>query len=222
MKTMTKSYFTIFTLCMALLCIGCTNKGEKYKTETQTQTQTRAKTNTRDKVVKVYLQPYNGFPEDQLLDLQADVQNCLDTLVSEKKFNVKTLQNRQLPASCFYQPRKRYRADSIIRYQLTFNNSNYIVGVISTDISCDAHAYEDFGILGLGFCPGTSAVVSTFRVKPKSMFYKVVVHEFLHNLGLDHCPQNDRSCYMCDADKVPQLEKEVWLCEACRETLINN
>lgn len=217
---MTKTHFTIIALCLALLCIGCFREGGKNESEPAAQSQTKTKPDARNKVITVYLQPYNGFPEDQLSELQTDVQNCLDTLIPEKKFKVNTLKNRQLPASCFYQPRKRYRADSIIRYQLTFNNSNHIVGVINTDISCDAHGYEDFGILGLGFCPGTSAVVSTFRVKPKSMFYKVVVHEFLHNLGLDHCPQNDRSCYMCDADKTPRLELEVRLCESCREALI--
>lgn len=214
---MPKPRFIILTLCLVgLLCTSCTNKGEKAEPAKQKQT----KTVTQDKVITLCLQPYNDYPEDRLLELQADVQNCLDTLIPEKKFKVNTLENRQLPATCFYKPRNRHRADSIIRYQLTFNSPYYIMGVLSTDISCDAHGYEDFGILGLGFCPGTSAVVSTYRVKQKPLFYKVVIHEFLHNLGLDHCPQNDRSCYMCDADKTPHLELEVRLCESCRDALI--
>jgi len=216
---MTKLHSIILTLVLlCLLCTSCTNKGEKAEPANPTQ----AKTETRGRVITICLQPYNGFPGDQLLELQADVQNCLDTLIPEKKFKVNTLENRQLPLTCFYQPRKRYRADSIIRYQFTFNSPYYIMGVLSSDISVNAHGVEDFGILGLGFCPGKSAVVSTFRVKQRPLFYKVAIHEFLHNLGLNHCPQNDRSCYMCDADKTPRLELQVRLCESCRDALINN
>ena len=223
-KTMNKSNFMILVFCTALLCTGCINKVEKTdpdpKARAKTTSGTQPPHSSRTKVITVYLQPYNGFPEDQLLVLQADVQNCLDTLIQEKKFKVKTLNNRQLPAYCYYTPRNRYRADSIIVYQTTFSNSNYIVGVLNTDISCSAHGYADFGILGLGSCPGKTAVVSNHRVRNKSMFYKVAVHEFLHTLGMPHCSEDDRSCYMCDADGTPQLEKEVRLCESCRETIV--
>lgn len=219
---MNKSHFITLTLYIAcLLCLGCVNNDKRNKLSEQIPEQTSEQTQTCDNEIAIYLQPYNDFPEKQILQLQMDVQNCLDTLIPEKKFKVKTLPNRQLPAQCFYQPRKRYRADSILVYQTIFNNSNYIVGVLNTDISCSAHGYEDFGILGLGSRPGKTAVVSSFRVKNKLLFYKVAVHEFLHTLGMPHCSENDRSCYMCDADKVPRLEKEVRLCESCREELMN-
>jgi len=170
--------------------------------------------------ITLYLQPYNGFPENKVLQLQTDVQHCLDTLIPERKFVVKVRKNLDLPAYCWYPPRSRYRADSILLFQNRMDGKNYTMGVLSEDISVDAHGYEDWGVQGLGSKPGKNAVASTFRVKNKSLFYKVVVHEFLHNLGLDHCPQNDRSCYMCDADKHPQLEKEVRLCPVCKAELL--
>ena len=97
----------------------------------------------------------------------------------------------------------------------------YVMGVISSDISTTVHGVQDFGILGLSYRPGKSAVVSSFRVKNKSLFYKVAVHELLHSLGLPHCAQKDRSCYICDADKKPQLEKQTRLCEHCKKNLLD-
>lgn len=219
---MSKPHFIILMLCLVgMLCTGCFNKSEKAqpaKAEPAKPNQT--KTVTQDKVINLYLQPYNDFPEDQILQLQTDVQNCLDSLIPELEFIVFRYENEDLPAYCWYPKRARYRADSILLYQLRMDSENYIMGVLNEDISVTSDNIEDWGVLGFGLHPGTSSVVSTFRVKPKSMFYKVIVHEFLHNLGLDHCPQNDRSCYMCDADKRPHLELEVRLCESCRETLM--
>jgi archaemetzincin len=171
-------------------------------------------------VITLYLQPYNGFPQGQLQKLQSDVQHCLDTLIPELKFDVKLRNGIDLPASCYYKPRNRYRADSIIRYQRTLDNSNYIMGVMSQDISTTVHDVKDWGVLGLSFRPGKSAVVSNYRVKNKSLFYKVLVHEFLHNLGLPHCSLGDRSCYICDANKHPQLEKQTQLCPVCKAKLL--
>lgn len=174
----------------------------------------------KGKEITVCLQPYHGFPKGQLLQLQTDMQHCLDTLVPEKKFKVEVLDEKTLPPSCYYKPRNRYRADSIIRYQKTFQSPHYIMGVTSKDVSTSVHGHEDFGILGLSYCPGKSAVVSTFRVKNKPLFYKVAVHEILHCLGLPHCAQNDRTCYICDANKVPQLEKQYRLCPECKKKLL--
>jgi hypothetical protein len=36
---------------------------------------------------------------------------------------------------------------------------------------------------------------------------------------MPRCSQKDRSCYICDADKHPQLEKQTRLCDACRKKL---
>lgn len=197
-----------FLLCsILLLLVGCTESG----------------TNTpqnKTEVITVYLQPYNRYPANKLKRLRLDVQNCLDTLIPELKFHVDVLKGRTLPSSFIYTPRNRFRADSIIRYQKSFPTHNYIVGIISSDISTSIHGVLDFGIQGLSYRPGKSAVVSSFRVKNKALFYKVAVHEFLHSLGLPHCAQKDRSCYICDADKHPQLEKQTRLCENCKKKLL--
>lgn len=215
MKAISKLLLPVFLLLVASLC-GCVSKKEATP-----QTVVSEPDEPQNTAITLYLQPYNDFSEKQILKLHQDVQNCLDTLIPERKFVVKVRENLDLPAYCWYPPRSRYRADSILLFQHRMDGKNYTMGVLSGDISVDAHGYEDWGVQGLGSMPGKNAVVSTFRVKNKSMFYKVVVHEFLHNLGLDHCPQNDRSCYICDADKHPQLEKEVRLCPVCKEYLLS-
>lgn len=197
----------IFLLCAGfLLLAGCTGNGAQQVL-------------SKNEVIVVHLQPYNGYPAGKMKKLQRDVQNCLDTLIPELKFRVDVLKDRKLPKSFIYTPRNRFRADSIIRYQKLFPTRDYIVGVIASDISTSVHGVKDFGIEGLSYRPGKSAVVSSWRVKNKALFYKVAVHEFLHSLGLPHCGRKDRSCYICDADKHPQLEKQTRLCEECKKKL---
>ncbi|MGX8697799.1 MAG: hypothetical protein ACSW8D_15580 [Prevotella sp.] len=75
--------------------------------------------------------------------------------------------------------------------------------------------------MGLSYCPGHSSVVSNYRVKDKSLFYKVAVHELLHAFGLPHCKNKDRSCYICDANKTPQLKKQIRLCPDCLKKLLD-
>lgn len=198
----------VLALLLPLICLACSQDGNNTLSDNKTTS------------ITIRLQPYDGFPKTQLLQLQTDMQHCLDTLIPEKKFKVEVLDEKTLPQSCYYKPRNRYRADSIIRYQKTFQSPHYILGVTCKDISTSVHGYEDFGVLGLSYRPGKSAIVSTFRVYDKVMCYKVVVHEFLHCLGLPHCPRNDRSCYICDADKTPQLEKQYRLCPECKKRLM--
>ena len=171
-------------------------------------------------VITLYLQPYNGFPRDKVQKLQSDVQHCLDTLIPERKFEVKLKDNIDLPENCYYKPRSRWRADSILDFQNRIDGKNYTIGVLTQDISSTEHGYQDWGVQGLGSMPGKNAVVSTFRVKNKSLFYKVIVHEFLHNLGLDHCPYNAPSCYICDGYVHPELEPQTRLCEYCKKELL--
>ena len=217
-----KRLFPIFLLLLigVVSCNSKTDKESNVSEKKMVMVKEKPSVIMKKSAITLYLQPYNGFPQNQLEKLQLDVQHCLDTLVPELKFDVKLHDDVNLPASCYYKPRNRYRADSILRYQNSIDGKNYVMGVMSQDISTSVHDVEDWGVLGLSFRPGKSAVVSNFRVKNKALFYKVVVHEFFHNLGLGHCPHGDCSCYMKDADKHPRLDKEVRLCPTCKAELL--
>ena len=79
----------------------------------------------------------------------------------------------------------------------------------------------------MGFRPGTTCVVSTFRIKKRvgekkmlDRLKKVSIHEVGHNLGLDHC-EYDRECLMNEVrGNVKQIDRErVWLCDNCRKII---
>jgi archaemetzincin len=175
------------------------------------------------------LQPLGGFDKG-LMD------TISGTLKSIYGFNVVLLENSELPAHAFVQIKSpRYRADSLLRYLLKIkpDTIDYIMGLTSQDISTTKRdrngrmlqpesKYLDWGIFGLGFRPGKSCVISTYRIydndqaKFINRLTKVCVHEFGHNLGLSHC-QNDQ-CVMQDAEEtIKTVDSEnLKLCISCK------
>lgn len=118
--------------------------------------------------------------------------------------------------------KKRYEASKIIT---KYNSKKNVLLLTDVDIAYfnKQKNISEYGIIGLGFRPGTTCVVSTFRIKrnvsEKKMLErleKVSIHEVGHNLGLDHCP-HDRKCLMNDArGTVSQIDHEdIWLCDKC-------
>ena len=153
--------------------------------------------------------------------------------------NVILLPPQQLPKTAFIKIKSpRYRADSLIAIQQRAmpKDVDYILGLTESDISVTKHdkkgaikqptwRYNDFGIMGLAYCPGRSCVVSGFRLKNKNAklhierFTKVVIHELGHNFGLPHCP--DKKCVMTDAvESIKTIDNaNPGLCNACRAKL---
>ena len=91
---------------------------------------------------------------------------------------------QELPTNTYYKPRNRYRADLILKYinQLPGNHDHYLA-VTTHDISTTKGAVYDWGVMGLGYQPGKSCVISTYRLKTantalfKDRFIKVALHE---------------------------------------------
>jgi archaemetzincin len=120
----------------------------------------------------------------------------------------------EMPSMAFYAPRNRYRADSLIRWMSNKAKPNEIyIGVTMQDISTTKGEYADYGVMGLGYCPGKACIVSSHRLKNKQNFYKVVIHELGHNMGLQHC--SDTTCYMRDAKGGDPTGEEKAFCKKC-------
>ncbi len=129
--------------------------------------------------------------------------------------------NRSIPQSFYYWPRNRYRADSLIRFLKTkVGKDSIIVGILNEDISTTKDDVADWGVMGLGYRPGNSCVVSSFRINKKKraeQLYKVVLHELGHTEGLDHCPE--KTCLMRDAEGGNPLDEEKGFCAQCKAQL---
>ena len=118
----------------------------------------------------------------------------------------------------------RYDANKILN---RFNSKNNTIIITEKDITTEHRGYKEWGVLGLGYRPGTTCVVSTFRMKKNvteqklhDRLIKVSIHEVGHNLGLDHC-KHDIHCMMNDArGTISQIDKEkIWFCKNCKEKI---
>ncbi|MFN8287648.1 MAG: matrixin family metalloprotease [Chitinophagales bacterium] len=142
------------------------------------------------------------------------------------------------PSSAFINVKTpRYRADKLIAWlaERKPDSADYIIGLTGLDISTTKtdglgrtlepkSRYTDFGIFGLGYCPGKSCIVSSFRLGTdkalaQSRLAKIAVHEFGHNLGLPHC--KNESCVMADAvEKITTIDAEgIMPCAKCKRQL---
>ena len=123
-------------------------------------------------------------------------------------FEVRVLEQRPLPRSAWYAPRKRHRAEKLLTYLdakvLPGSGCDLVMGYTASDISTTKEQYVDWGILGLAWIGGPSGVVSTYRVGRRvsrrtaaMRAVKVMNHELGHALGLDH--HDVTGCLMEDA-----------------------
>jgi archaemetzincin len=176
-------------------------------------------------------QKMKGKPIVILQPLQFDDTRMLayleDTIEKFYPIEIVIAAKRNFPSSFYYAPRNRYRADSTIKWlkQIKPDSARTIVGITNQDVSVNKGAHNDYGVMGLGYKPGNSCVVSTFRVRKTAIsqkhfqqrLFKVVVHEMGHNFGLSHCA--DESCIMVDAEGQMKLDKEKDLCGNCKQKL---
>ncbi len=133
--------------------------------------------------------------------------------------NIELRNVEPMPDFAFYKPRKRYRADSLIAWMRNRAHENEIwLGITMNDISTTKGEHNDFGVMGLGYCPGSACVASDFRLRNKKMFYKVMIHELGHTTGLPHC--SVKTCYMTDAEGGDPTDRETGFGERCTKHLI--
>lgn len=164
--------------------------------------------------VIIDIQPFAGFPNAMTQKVAIQIKNIYPHISIKPEI--------PLPSSSFYSPRNRYRADSIIRFLKRRTPTGHVtIGLTNKDISTTDGKIEDWGVMGLGFRPGNSCVVSSFRLtkgKVSSQFYKVCIHELGHTSGLDHCPE--KTCFMRDAEGGNPTDEETEFCDKCRKFLV--
>jgi archaemetzincin len=193
-----KYYF----LALLFILLSCTNRKSENDKET---------VNTVQKVIVI--QPLGNFKVDQAKNIFAKIKTI--------NSNVVLRQNIPFPENSYFKPRNRYRADSIIKsLRNNIGKDSVIVGLSHSDISTTKGEIQDWGVMGLGYRPGTSCVVSDFRLSVKNknqQFYKLVLHELGHTAGLPHCAI--KTCLMRDAEGGNPLDEEKEFCKDCKSFL---
>jgi len=192
----------LFLNCLSaiLFLVSC---NEKQKTEI---------TKSTDKIV-IQLQPFKDFNRDEVENIAKQIGEIYP--------NIEVLEAIDFPENSYYHPRNRYRADSIIKYLSSQTKDNFIkTGLTTKDISATKGKVKDFGLMGLGYCPGKACVASDFRLNPakrKEQFYKIVIHEIGHTQGLKHCLE--KTCFMRDAEGKNHTDEEADFCNNCKKFL---
>jgi len=182
----------------------------------------------------VILQPYEGFETEYLEAIESSLVDLYHVKVDQRK-------PIPIPKEAYTEIKvPRYRADTLIKkLKEKIGKEEYVLGLISEDISVTKYTdyktkeiktpvwkYRDWGIFGLGYCPGHSCIVSSHRLLKncsKEQFIKriknVSCHEIGHNFGLPHCP--NPKCIMVDAAETIKTvdQVELYLCDECRNKI---
>ena len=163
--------------------------------------------------ITILIQPFEDVKPKQLAEISENIRKIYP--------KIKILEPIDFPKNTFYQPRNRYRADSIIKYLRTKTPNNCVtLALTNKDISVTKGKVADFGVMGLGYRPGNACVASSFRLNPKNkneQFYKIAIHELGHTQGLKHCP--DKTCFMRDAEGKNPTNEEKYFCQNCKKVL---
>lgn len=193
--------YRIFFALLLLPAFSCMYKKKENKVVTTTAT-------------TFIVQPFNGIDSNDVNYVSAELRKIIPTL------KVNAVQ--PIPSIAYYEPRGRYRADSIIRILSgSVNQNEVVIGLTMFDISTSKGEIKDWGVMGLGYCPGKACVASSFRLSPQNrqqQFFKVAIHELGHTQGLAHCA--NKTCLMRDAEGSNHLDEETGFCEKCKAVLV--
>ena len=163
--------------------------------------------------ITILIQPFEDVKPKQLTEISENIRKIYP--------KIKILEPIDFSKNAYYQPRNRYRADSIIKYLRTKTPNNCVtLALTNKDISVTKGKVADFGVMGLGYRPGNACVASSFRLNPKNkneQFYKIAIHELGHTQGLKHCP--DKTCFMRDAEGKNPTNEEKDFCQNCKKFL---
>lgn len=196
MKNLTK---IVFCFTLFLLIFSC----EKSK-ENSAKNQ---------EMITILIQPFEDVNPKQLTEISENIKKIYP--------HVKILEPIKFPENSYYEPRNRYRADSIIQFLKFRTPKNSVtLALTNKDISVTKGKVADFGVMGLGYRPGNACVASTFRLNAENkseQFYKVAIHELGHTQGLKHCP--DKTCFMRDAEGKNPTNEEKDFCQNCKKVL---
>ncbi|MDI3319492.1 hypothetical protein [Pinibacter soli] len=169
--------------------------------------------NDKGENLVVQIQPFGNFPEEDLQYVYNGIKKHYPYVTLTKAL--------PLPKKAYYAKRNRYKADSLLTFLSSrTGEGEVIIGLTEKDISTTKDKVKDWGIMGLGLCPGKACVASTYRLsktKRQEQLFKVCIHELGHTQGLKHCPVV--YCFMHDAEGRNTTDEETDFCPDCKSVL---
>jgi archaemetzincin len=168
-----------------------------------------------EKRATIIIQPLGDFPQSQTTIVSKEL---------EKIYSGTVVVNNPIPIpkNALNYNKSRYRADSLISYLSRHTTKGYLtIGLTNKDISATKGKNKDWGLFGLGFCPGNSCIASSSRLKGENRIeklFKVSIHELGHTQRLKHCPE--KTCLMRDAEGMDHLNELKDFCPKCKSVLV--
>lgn len=207
----------IIVLCF-ISCDGGTKK-EHRKTNQKVLSQKQVNTKAPESEKVIHILPLGNVIQENIEVVKSSIKNFYgyDCIVL----------SQVEPTSDIIAPSgTRYEAGKILK---KYRTKDFRIILTEGDIAYPnkEKKSQEYGIFGLGFMPGTTSVVSTFRLKRNvshklflERLTKVALHEIGHNLGLNHCT-NEPRCMMNDArGTIKQVDHEkIWFCDKCQMQL---
>jgi archaemetzincin len=167
-----------------------------------------------NKIIVIDIQPFSGITEQDA--------NYVFTELKKIYPKVELNKTTDLPVTAYNATRKRYRADSIINYLGKHTAEGHVtIGLTNKDVSTTKGGVRDWGVMGLGFCPGSACIASLYRLSKEEtdlQLFKVAIHELGHTQGLAHCTVT--TCFMRDAEGRNLTGEEKEFCSSCETCLI--
>jgi archaemetzincin len=167
----------------------------------------------------IYIQPFYPFSHERVTQAATEIQNfyhCKVVVLPECKI----YDEARSKSGRYSAPILLDLLDKKVR-----TKDSKILALTSYDIFHEDHGVKEWGIFGLGNCPGNSCVVSDFRLKwfpekTPEFTIKIILHELGHTFGLPHCDHDDR-CLMNDAKGgiAPLYKERKILCSRCLNKL---
>jgi archaemetzincin len=157
----------------------------------------------------ICIQPFTNIDSTIVLAVRDSIKQFYQNVIIKE--------NKPLPEFAYFEKNNRYKADSLLQYLSTISTENELmIGLTNKDISTTKNNIQDWGVMGLGKCPGNSCIASTYRLQKeniKSQLFKVSIHELDHTQGLPHC--SNKTCFMRDVEGKNPTNEEIGFCADC-------